>query len=124
MPFTFLHQAVTTDDFVGYLTNHATGAAYPGVTAKDFEAAKMLVPDEALLRRFHEHCEPMMLLKEDLLRKNVNLRHTRDLLLPKLISGRLDVSKLDIETCEAINMNLRTLARLFRFSCPTGTART
>jgi len=97
-PFSFLHQALTTDDFVGYLTNHATGAAYPAVTAKDFEAAKMLVPDEPLVRRFHEHCEPMLLLKENLLRKSANLRRTRDLLLPKLISGALDVSKLDIET--------------------------
>ena len=98
VPFTFLHQAVTTDDFVSYLTNHATGAAYPAVTAKDFEAAKLLVPDESLLRRFKEHCEPMLLLKENLMRKNANLRRTRDLLLPKLISGALDVSKLEIET--------------------------
>jgi type I restriction enzyme S subunit len=57
VPFSFLHQAVTTDDFVGYLTNHATGAAYPAVTAKDFEAAQILVPDEPALRQFHEHCE-------------------------------------------------------------------
>jgi type I restriction enzyme S subunit len=97
VPFSFLHQAVTTDEFVGYLTNHATGAAYPAVTAKDFEAAELLVPDEPLLRRFHEHCEPRLLLKENLLLKNTTLRRTRDLLLPKLISGALDVSKLDIE---------------------------
>lgn len=97
VPFSFLHQAVTTDEFVGYLTNHATGAAYPAVTAKDFEAADLLIPDEPLLRRFHEHCEPLLLLKENLMRKNSNLRRNRDLLLPKLISGALDVSKLDIE---------------------------
>ena len=97
VPFSFLHQAVTTDDFVSYLTNSATGAAYPAVTAKDFEAAKMLLPDESLLRLFHEQCEPTLLLKENLMRKNASLRRTRDLLLPKLISGALDVSKLDIE---------------------------
>lgn len=33
-----------------------------------------------------------------LLAKNTNLRRTRDLLLPKLISGAQDVSKLDIDT--------------------------
>jgi type I restriction enzyme S subunit len=98
IPFSFLHQAVTTDDFVSYLTNNATGAAYPAVTAKDFEAAKMLLPDESLLWLFNEQCEPMLLLKENLMQKNANLRRTRDLLLPKLISGALDVSKLDIET--------------------------
>lgn len=95
VPFAFLYQAVTTDDFVAYLTNHATGAAYPAVTARDFEAAKMVVPDDSLLRLFHEQCEPMMLLKENLLRKNGNLRHTRDLLLPKLISGALSVENME-----------------------------
>ena len=30
--------------------------------------------------------------------KNDNLRQTRDLLLPKLISGKIDVSDLDIDT--------------------------
>jgi len=33
-----------------------------------------------------------------LIEKNNNLRQTRDLLLPKLISGELDVSDLDIAT--------------------------
>lgn len=91
VPFSFLHQAVTTDEFVGYLTNHATGAAYPAVTAKDFEAAELLVPDEPLLRLFHEHCEPTLLLKENLLRKNATLRRTRDLLLPRLLGGQIEL---------------------------------
>jgi type I restriction enzyme S subunit len=39
------------------------------------------------------------------MRKNRNLRTTRDLLLPKLISGKLDVQGLDIDvgmTAEAL----------------------
>ena len=32
-----------------------------------------------------------------LLKKNNNLRQARDLLLPKLISGEIDVSELDID---------------------------
>jgi len=32
--------------------------------------------------------------------QNTNLRHTRDLLLPKLISGDVDVSELDITVSE------------------------
>lgn len=34
-------------------------------------------------------------------RENANLRRTRDLLLPKLISGELDVSELNIRVPEA-----------------------
>lgn len=33
VPFTFLYLATTTDGLVGYLTNSATGSAYPAVTA-------------------------------------------------------------------------------------------
>ena len=35
--------------------------------------------------------------------KNHSLRKTRDLLLPKLISGQLDVEDLDIDTGEAVS---------------------
>lgn len=37
-----------------------------------------------------------------LLKKNLNLRRTRELLLPKLISGEIDVENLDIETEVAV----------------------
>jgi len=36
----------------------------------------------------------MLRLKETLRRTNLNLRTTRDLLLPKLISGEIDVSAI------------------------------
>ena len=39
--------------------------------------------------------------------KNANLRQTRDLLLPKLISGEIDVSELDID---AIQPQLYTIS--------------
>jgi type I restriction enzyme S subunit len=95
VPFSFLHQTVTTDEFVGYLTNHATGAAYPAVTARDFEAARLVIPDDDLLHQFHQLCEPLLLLKKNLTRKNLKLRRTRDLLLPKLLSGALSVQNLE-----------------------------
>jgi type I restriction enzyme S subunit len=97
VPFSFLYHAVTTQDFVEYLTNHASGAAYPAVNAGDFERAKVLLPTAALLERFHEIAEPMLIQQETLQRRNVKLREARDLLLPKLVSGEVDVSDLEIE---------------------------
>lgn len=94
VPYSWLYFSVTTDAFVAYLTNHATGAAYPAVTAAVFESAPTLLPDSIVLQEFHAIIEPMLLLCESLKRKNANLRTTRDLLLPKLISGELDVSHL------------------------------
>ncbi len=96
VPYTFLHQAVTTEAFVGYLTNHATGAAYPAVNAADFENAELSLPPKSLLERFHDLVEPLERAKQNFHARIPVLKKTRDLLLPKLISGELDVSNLDI----------------------------
>jgi hypothetical protein len=50
-PTSFLYYATTTDAFVGYLENHAKGAAYPAVVAGDFERASVVVPTKRLLTR-------------------------------------------------------------------------
>jgi len=101
VPYSFLFQALTTDRFVSYLVNHATGAAYPAVGQGDFNEARLLVPPSDLLDRFHGVAEPMLVMVERLLEENRVLARTRDLLLPRLISGELDVSQLDIEVVEA-----------------------
>jgi type I restriction enzyme S subunit len=87
---------LTTEDFVGYLTNHATGSAYPAVNSGDFQNALVLQPPSALLDTFHNMSGKLLAQKENLFRRNVNLRQTRDLLLPKLISGEVDIEGLDI----------------------------
>jgi type I restriction enzyme S subunit len=91
VPFTFLYFATTTDDFVAYLTNNATGAAYPAVTASTFEKADLVIPSSQLLNRFGEATIPMAEQICSLQRQINNLRHTRDLLLPRLLSGQINV---------------------------------
>jgi type I restriction enzyme, S subunit len=95
-PYTYLYHALTADDFVGYLTNNATGAAYPAVNTNDFKNANVLVPPNDLLNQFNNIVSDIFDLKQDLLDKNQNLRKTRDLLPPKLISGEINVSEMDI----------------------------
>ena len=52
-----------------------------------------LADSTSLLERFEKVIEPIFSQKTILLRSNTTLRRTRDLLLPKLISGELDVSR-------------------------------
>ena len=93
-PFSFLYPALTTDEFVAYLVNHATGTAYPAVNQKDFEAARLTVPSAVVLENYDRIIQPMLVLAHRLEEKNTNLRAQRDLLLPKLISGEIDVSEV------------------------------
>jgi type I restriction enzyme S subunit len=102
VPFAYIYLAVTTEEFTAYLTNHAQGAAYPAVTATDFENAVVLKPGTSIVDRFQDTVEPLLRLKETLRRKNLNLRTTRDLLLPKLVSGEIDVSTIDGPVPDAV----------------------
>jgi type I restriction enzyme S subunit len=94
VPFTFLYFATNTDDFVAFLTNNATGAAYPAVTAATLEKAELLIPSALLIKKFVEATIPMTEQIHMLQRQIQNLRRTRDLLLPRLLSGQIDVDAL------------------------------
>lgn len=91
VPFAFLYQETTTDDFVAYLTNNATGSAYPAVTATTFEKAELLIPAGALLKKFEDVATPMADEIYTLQHRIQNLRKTRDLLLPRLLSGQIEI---------------------------------
>jgi type I restriction enzyme, S subunit len=62
----------------------------------ELQAKKVVLPDIALAREFVNRVNPLFKQITLLEHKNQNLRKTRDLLLPKLISGEIDVSDLDI----------------------------
>ena len=92
VPFSYLYLTTTTEDFVSYLTSHATGAAYPAVTGSVFEDAVVVLPTKELLQKFDEIVNPLLIMQQTLFTQNANLRRTRDLLLPRLVSGEVDVS--------------------------------
>jgi type I restriction enzyme S subunit len=72
------------------------------VQEKCFDNFFFAHPDPKSLSAFAEFMRPLFKNVFALSKKNANLRKTRDLLLPKLISGQLDVEDLAIETYEAI----------------------
>ena len=89
VPFTYLYLLVTTDEFVGHLANHATGASYPAVRPDDFERAIVLVPSTRILRLFQDTIEPIYRFVHVLEKEMASLSQARDLLLPRLMSGDL-----------------------------------
>ena len=60
----------------------------------------ILLPTQTIALGFHDKLEPIQSTIEILKAKNAILRHTRDLLLPKIITGEVDVSELDIAVPE------------------------
>ena len=85
------------DSTVKYASNYSTGSTIPYATWDGALAVMPIVnPPDSLIQKFSDIVTPMLDSIRMLAMKNTNLRQTRDLLLPKLISGELDVSELDI----------------------------
>ena len=87
----FLYFHSTSDQFVEYLMNHATGTSYPAVRPEDFEKADVLVPSKHLSQVFDEFCEPIFQQIGLLHDECEFLTKARDLLLPRLMDGRIAV---------------------------------
>ena len=73
-----------------------SGTIFNAITKADLLGVQLLKPSRSIVSNFEETAEPISLELANLTMKNQNLYQTRDLLLPKLISGEIDVSELDI----------------------------
>ena len=72
----------------------ANGATMGNVNKGKFEAMKIVCPPDNLLARYHRLVEPMFSEILSLFHQTQNLRRTRDLLLPRLLSGELQINCL------------------------------
>ena len=91
VPFSYLYYSVTTEGFIRYLVNCTNGAAYPAVKPIHFAEAELLCPSEMLLKKFNDIVEPMLRQREKLLTMTNGAMEARDRLLPKLMSGEVEV---------------------------------
>ena len=85
---------LATQSVVKELKAKTHGAVFDTIIVDTFRMLLIVKPPAELASRMEEIVRPMLSLSLALSRKNQNLRTTRDLLLPKLISGELDVSTL------------------------------
>jgi type I restriction enzyme, S subunit len=85
---------------VDYFISLGTGATFREITKGVFKTVELVVPSQDIVTHFEATVQQFALQILNLQRKNAILRRTRDLLLPPLISGELDVSELDIAVPE------------------------
>ena len=72
------------------------GTIFNAVTKKDMESIVLLRPTSLVVGEFEAAVAPMADLVVNLSRQNIALREAPDLLLPRLVSGELDVSEVDL----------------------------
>jgi type I restriction enzyme S subunit len=94
-----LDQQVISDEFLYLATRDMAywprrGAAQPFISLGDAKKCSIVVSGDRLMSRFRDLSQPAMELVSVLSKMNRTLLSARDFLLPKLISGELDVSSL------------------------------
>lgn len=97
MSSALLFETLSTQKFSRYLVAQEGGSAYPAVKPRDFEVAPILRPSVQIDQAFDAAVSPMHRLGWQLREASEQLAALRDLLLPKLVTGEIDVSDLDLD---------------------------
>lgn len=78
------------------LSQYNSGAAVPTLNRNDVHGLQVVLPPKSILDGFEANTATAFKLNKILQRQRDNLRQTRDLLLPKLISGDINVEDIAI----------------------------
>lgn len=83
------------EDSFDYFSHAATGSVYPNVSRKDFETYSSPAFSDNSQRVFHSFAAPLMEKIYQDETQNKKLTQIRDILLPKLLSGSVDLSGIE-----------------------------
>jgi type I restriction enzyme, S subunit len=92
----FIYNLLLTDEFRGFAKGYAIGTTVLGLVKDGVLEYEFPRPSQNLIEMFSQIAEPIYDLIENLHQRNETLRRTRDLLLPKLISGEVNVGTVPL----------------------------
>lgn len=78
------------------IENMTSGSTFKEISGSAMKIVPTVIPDDETLKRFSDFCDPIMKQIQKNEQESKRLVELRDTLLPKLMSGELDVSDLKI----------------------------
>jgi len=90
LPVHYLYHILLTNEFKWFAKSYASGTTVLGLPREGVLKFRFAYGSEAARNEFEEEVKPMYSLIDLLNKQNDSLRQTRDLLLPKLVSGQVD----------------------------------
>lgn len=87
----------SSDEFVAAAVATSNGTKMPRANTELLLQYRIPEPPSHVSAEFEERVAPMSALRRNMSQQNRVLREARDLLLPRLVSGELDVSDLDLD---------------------------
>ncbi|QHC99498.1 hypothetical protein PspS04_03605 [Pseudomonas sp. S04] len=82
---------VSSDEFVAHATATSNGSKMPRANWHVLEEYPVVIPTLEIARQFSAVIEPSIRQMQALVFQTISLRRTRDLLLPRLLSGQINV---------------------------------
>ena len=92
----------SSSEFIEHATATSQGTKMPRANWDVLSKYQIPVPTHSILCQYNGLINNITHRLSNFVFQNINLRQTRDLLLPKLISGEVDVSELDIKVPEEV----------------------
>jgi len=78
------------------IESKASGSTFKEVSGSVMKSVEAVIPDAATIAKFNDFCHPVFEMQAKLEQENRRLAAIRDSLLPRLMSGEIDVSTIDI----------------------------
>jgi type I restriction enzyme S subunit len=91
----YLFQHLGRDEVVALIAGRAQGVTMPNLNTRLLATVPIIVAPRPLQDIFRDRSYPLAVFREKVIGEVNNLRKTRDLLLPRLLSGQLSV---DVES--------------------------
>ena len=84
------------ENLIKKVLSFATGAAREFFRKEHFNNQRIIVPNSCILNLFNQITNDILNEISNLYTKNENLKQTRDILLPRLISGEINVENMEV----------------------------
>ncbi len=92
--YEYTYQILKTIDYASL----NRGSTQPLITQTDLKNIEIIIPNSKILTKFEHTISSLTNLQNRINQENEQLTQLRDTLLPKLMSGEIDVSNVDIST--------------------------
>lgn len=87
----YLYMVLLSDDMKSYCDQNAHGVAQRGIRMADLRAYKLFLPDDNTLKKYTFISKPLIQKVQSLQKQCKELTEARDRLLPKLMSGEIEL---------------------------------
>lgn len=92
----FIYCTLKQPEVYAEVVNRGQGSAQPNISASDIMSIPCVIPSQDAINNFNDMSQPLFDLIISNQRENRQLSELRNALLPKLMSGELDVSDIDL----------------------------